>query len=268
MIMKQTTTRANVGIGSNDPDATLHVLQTRDSSWRGLLVDGGWDFDGTGGADLVRFYAGEPLQDDADLLDIYAGDQLSSDAAQYIECHRETGSGDEVQFRVDLDGNVYCDGAFFDTGADLAEMMRASAGAAALEAGDVLIIDPASTRAVARSSELRSTLVAGVYSTRPGLVCSNRGWDEPGRDGGGGVLRTLSSVAAEFDEIPVAVVGIVPCKVSAENGPVRVGDLLVTSGIPGHAMRDENPRAGTILGKALEPLAAGTGVIEVLVTLQ
>ena len=75
-------------------------------------------------------------------------------------------------------------------------------------------------------------------------------------------------MANEFDEIPLAVVGIVPCKVSAENGPIRPGDLLVTSSTPGHAMRDRDPAVGTVLGKALEEMPSGTGVIKVLVTLQ
>jgi hypothetical protein len=38
-------------------------------------------------------------------------------------------------------------------------------------------------------------------------------------------------------EVPMAVVGIVPCKVSAENGAIEVGDLLVASFTPGHAMK-------------------------------
>ncbi|MCJ7739271.1 MAG: hypothetical protein MUQ10_18485, partial [Anaerolineae bacterium] len=62
--------------------------------------------------------------------------------------------------------------------------------------------------------------------------------------------------------------GIVSCKVSAENGPIHRGDLLTTSSIPGHAMRADDPQPGTILGKALGPLATDTGVIQILVTLQ
>jgi hypothetical protein len=71
-------------------------------------------------------------------------------------------------------------------------------------------------------------------------------------------------------EVPLAVVGIVPCKVSAGNGPIRIGDLLVTAATPGHAMKgtDRNRMLGAIVGKALEPLRDGTGVIQVLVTLQ
>jgi hypothetical protein len=37
---------------------------------------------------------------------------------------------------------------------------------------------------------------------------------------------------ASADEVPLAAGGIVPCKVSAENGPIQPGDLLVTSSTP------------------------------------
>jgi len=44
---------------------------------------------------------------------------------------------------------------------------------------------------------------------------------------------------------------------------------LVTSSRPGHAMRAPgNPRAGTIVGKALGELPSATGVIEILLSLQ
>jgi hypothetical protein len=71
-------------------------------------------------------------------------------------------------------------------------------------------------------------------------------------------------------EVPMAVVGIVPCRVSAENGPIEMGDLLVASSSPGHAMKgtDRNKMLGAVVGKALEHLQEGKGVIEVLVTLQ
>jgi len=66
------------------------------------------------------------------------------------------------------------------------------------------------------------------------------------------------------------MIGIVPCKVSAENGPIARGDLLVTSSTPGHAMKgtDRPQMTGAIVGKALEPLLSGTGVILIAVTLQ
>lgn len=75
---------------------------------------------------------------------------------------------------------------------------------------------------------------------------------------------------ARKNEVPLAVVGIVPCKVTAENGPIVAGDLLVTSSAPGYAMKgtDRGRMLGAVVGKALQPLEKGAGVIQVLVTLQ
>jgi hypothetical protein len=100
------------------------------------------------------------------------------------------------------------------------------------------------------SSVAYSRAVLGVYSTAPGFV-------------GGQAVDGEQPAGA----LPVAILGIVPCKATAENGPIVRGDLLVTSSAPGHAMRADDPPPGTILGKALEPLGSGSGVILVLVTL-
>jgi hypothetical protein len=70
--------------------------------------------------------------------------------------------------------------------------------------------------------------------------------------------------------------GLARCKVDATLAPIQRGDLLTTSATPGHAMRAQ-PKviegvpiytSGTIIGKALEPLASGTGLIKVLVMLR
>jgi hypothetical protein len=84
-----------------------------------------------------------------------------------------------------------------------------------------------------------------------------------------GATRKVNESAPQ-DEVPLAVVGIVPCKVTAENGAIRVGDLLVTSSTAGRAMKgtDRSRMLGAVVGKALESLDKGTGVIQVLVTLQ
>ena len=68
----------------------------------------------------------------------------------------------------------------------------------------------------------------------------------------------------------MAMVGIVPTKVSAENGPIKTGDLLVASTTLGRAMKgtDRSLLTGAVIGKALASLDSCTGVIEVLVTLQ
>ena len=101
-----------------------------------------------------------------------------------------------------------------------------------------------------------STRVAGIYSTKPGVLATTHSIDE-------------SDALAE--EIPLAIVGIVPCKVTAENGAIAPGDLLVTSSSTlGYAMKGTNRirMLGAVVGKALEPLREGKGVIQVLVTLQ
>jgi hypothetical protein len=69
--------------------------------------------------------------------------------------------------------------------------------------------------------------------------------------------------------VRLALVGRVWCKVDA-TVPIEVGDLLTTSPLVGHAMKvvDHARAAGAVLGKALRPLPAGTGLIPVLVTLQ
>ena len=43
----------------------------------------------------------------------------------------------------------------------------------------------------------------------------------------------------------LALVGIVPCKVTSENGSIRPGDLLVTSSTAGFAMRGTDAARGT-----------------------
>ena len=56
---------------------------------------------------------------------------------------------------------------------------------------------------------------------------------------------------------------------TTENGALRAGDLLVTSATPGHAMKaGPNAPTGTVIGKALEPLESGTGMVKMLVMLR
>ena len=143
------------------------------------------------------------------------------------------------------DGQVYADGSFHNTGADFAEMLPAVEG---LEPGDVLVISLDGQ--LLRSSSPYATSVMGVYSTEPGFVGgSDEEMENPGK-------------------VPLAIVGIVPVKASTENGPIAPGDLLTTSSTPGHAMFADHFVGGAIIGKALEPLEEGTGIIQMLVMLQ
>lgn len=137
-------------------------------------------------------------------------------------------------------------------GGDYAESINVSDDRRKYEPGDVLVIDPDAEGKFLKSAQPYATTVAGIYSTKPGVV---------GR---------RQTTAKSPDEIPMAVVGIVPTKVTTENGAIRAGDLLVTSSTPGYAMKgtDRSQMIGSIVGKAMGALASGTGMIEVLVSLQ
>jgi hypothetical protein len=156
-------------------------------------------------------------------------------------------------FHVDTTGTTYTLRTYVAGGLDYAELVAVKGKSAHYEPGDVLVIDQKGASQFDLSSQPRSRLVAGVYSTNPGIMGSTHPMDPKHGD----------------NEVPLALLGQVPCKVSAENGPINVGDLLVTSLTPGHAMKaDEDAKPGTILGKALEALPYGTGKIKILVTLQ
>ncbi|MBN1139374.1 MAG: hypothetical protein JXM73_22545 [Anaerolineae bacterium] len=152
----------------------------------------------------------------------------------------------DMQFRITSSGQGRSDVGWTTPAEDFAEMLPAVQG---LEPGDVLVIGPDGR--LARSTEAYQTSVAGVYSTQPGFL------------GGQPVEGEVEGA------IPLAVVGVVPVKVSAENGPIRPGDLLVSSSTAGYAMRaGPNPPQGSVLGKAMGKWDAGLGVITMLATLQ
>jgi len=117
-----------------------------------------------------------------------------------------------------------------------------------------MVIDDGADRRFSLTSQRYSRLVAGIYSTKPGVVATTYRSEDP----------RLTS------EVPLAIVGIVVCKVTAENGPIARGDLLVTSSTPGYAMRgtDQSRLLGAVVAKALQPLPTGSGKIQVLIALK
>lgn len=85
--------------------------------------------------------------------------------------------------------------------------------------------------------------VAGIVSTDPAYLMN-------------------SELQGEF-VASIALQGRVPCKAL---GRVAKGDILVSSAIPGYAIVDNDPRVGTVIGKAVgEKLDSGKGVVEVVV---
>lgn len=101
-----------------------------------------------------------------------------------------------------------------------------------------------------------------TYDRRVVGVVSGAGEYKPGL-----ILHRKSIDSAR---IAVALMGKVACQVDATRCAVEVGDLLTTSDTPGHAMKASDPsRAlGSIVGKALQPLREGRGLVPILVALQ
>ncbi|MDR3415462.1 MAG: hypothetical protein P4L83_04670 [Nevskia sp.] len=152
--------------------------------------------------------------------------------------------------RIDRTGRGFFDGGTQVGGADLAEFVPTVGPQPQL--ADVVEIDPDHPDRFRLSSEANTTRVAGVISTAPGVTLNARA----------GAIGDVTGPA-------LALVGRVPVKVTAENGAIRIGDLLVASSTPGHAMRaPATPAAGTVIGKAMQNFGAKDGVIEVLVMLR
>lgn len=124
---------------------------------------------------------------------------------------------------------------------------------AEIEPGTVMVL---SNDGVLRASQdPYDKKVAGVISGagdyRPGLV--------------------LGRSDSALKRMPLALVGKVYCMVDTQSAPIEIGDLLTTSGTPGHAMKAEDSikAFGAVIGKALRGMPARQkGLIPILVALQ
>jgi hypothetical protein len=152
---------------------------------------------------------------------------------------------------LDVQGDVKVSGSIAAKYQDVAEWVDASEQ---LTAGSVVVLDSTKSNQVTSSSVSYDTRVAGVVSEQPGIALGER----------------------SENKILVATTGRVKVKVDASNGAIHIGDLLVTSDVPGMAMKSEPiviggrqiHAPGTLIGKALEPLEKGKGEILVLLSLQ
>ncbi len=138
------------------------------------------------------------------------------------------------------------------TRADCAEDFDLAAGDSA-EPGSVMVLDYECTLRESNSAYDRKVagVISGAGDYKPGVILGRQSHASPGR-------------------MPLALNGRVFCKVDASYEPIDVGDLLVTSPTPAHAMKGSDPaRAfGAVIGKALRALDKGSGLIPILVSLQ
>jgi hypothetical protein len=242
----------NVGIGTTTPTTATGYTALSLNNSTGTLVDfmTGNALKARLQSDGTTFYfnnlANGPIQ-------IYT----NSTERMRVDAGGNVGIGTiSPQYKLDVLGNINSSETITGNNIvakyqDVAEWVPSSEQ---VSAGTVVVLDSTKSNQVVSSSEAYDTRVAGVVSEQPGIAL--------GESGAGKVL--------------VATTGRVIVKVDASRGSIHIGDLLVTSDVPGVAMKSEPVKVGsrmmhlpgTLIGKALEPLEKGSGKILVLLSLQ
>ena len=158
-----------------------------------------------------------------------------------------------VAFRVLNTGQVVAPVVQITGGADLAEKFAVHSEDV-IEPGTLMVIDEDNPGQLKVSTTAYDTKVAGVVSGAGGV--------NPG--------LTLHQQGVMQGDTLVAIAGRVYVRAEAFSGPIKPGDLLTSSSIPGHAMKaTERERAlGALIGKAMSSLDKGQGLVLVLVSLQ
>lgn len=108
---------------------------------------------------------------------------------------------------------------------DLAEYFKVDGNP---QEGMLIVVNPNKKDGYIVSKNSYSEQLIGVYSENPTLTLNN-----------------------PKSGIPVALAGRVPVLVTANNGPIKVGDYLTSSNIPGVAMKAD--KSCFVIGMALEP---------------
>jgi hypothetical protein len=243
--------------GGNSGSVTLNVvggygivanadsIELSNSSVRALISgSSGVDYNSTTGAiTLASSTAGGGLTYSSGVVAVGAGNYITVAADSVAVDATTTATASKVAAR-DASGDIYAN-IFQGTAssaryADLAERYEADA---ILEPGTVVCFG--GEKEITACDHENDHAVAGVVSTDPAYM--------------------MNSAAGNNDTHPyIALTGRVPVKVV---GPVAKGDLLVASGVKGHAMVNNNAKAGTIIGKAIGSSDSGEGVVEALINL-
>lgn len=241
-----------VGIGTDNPGMSLEVVTGTYYGRPALGV--------SNGADYAYLHGSAPH---SLIWNSTTAMRFGTETARgtgYVEHMRITGTGDvgigtgSPAAKLDVNGRARVDSLEIVGGADVAEPIDIEGTA---ETGMVVVIDPEKPGKFRVATEPFDRKVAGVLSGANGLAA-------------GMVLRAEGQAYADGKSL-LALSGRVWCWCDADAGAIRPGDLLTTSATPGHAMKvgddDDAPR-GSIIGKAMTPLAEGHGLVLVLVNLQ
>jgi hypothetical protein len=211
--------------------------------WNG--EDGGLRL--SGDKPTIRFTGGPTSSDQSWIM------HLGSNGPGNLEFFNRKGPGSWGNvMSLTPSGNVEITGDIRLTNADCAEDFDI-VGIEQVEPGTVMVIDSeGALRPSYRACDKRvAGVISGAGNYKPGLILDKQ--------------QDSSS-----NRMPIALMGKVYCKVDASYGAIEVGDLLTTSATPGHAMRTDDPMKafGAVIGKALQPLASGEGLIPILIALQ
>ena len=242
------TSQGDVGVKTTAPATAFHV------NGQSLWLTGG------DGAGLNRSLAGKGLRlyfdADGDFAAIFAYDYPGKRPKNLVLNEDTAGANVGIGTRsprekLEVKGNIMVTGDVKLEGADCAEHFNVD-DASTLESGTVMII----------GDEERLCQCVRPYDRRVAGVLSGAGGCRPG--------IVLGTQPCDADRLPLALTGKVYCKVDAAYGAIAIGDLLTTSATQGHAMKaaDATRAFGAVLGKALRPVATGTALIPVLVSLQ
>lgn len=185
----------------------------------------------------------------AQALVIDVNESANNDEVIIIRSDADNSGGvRDTEFRFENDGDAFADGAWTGAGADYAEFFPN----ADRSLGDYELVcwDPDHANGVRRCAS-GDTNVVGVISTNPGFI-------------GNSYSGAETSLENNPNYALVGLVGQIETYVSADAGAIEIGDALTTSASrAGYASKTAG---GTyIIGRALEPLASGTGTIKVLV---
>ena len=181
---------------------------------------------------------------------------VSADITRFLGAVRITSNltvDETAHFKKNLnvDGNLVTAGDISLTNADCAEDF---------DICETEQADPGTVMVLSDDGKLQQS--RNAYDKRVAGVISGAGHYKPG--------IILDRQDSQSGRKPIALLGKVFCKVDAQYGAIEVGDLLTTAPTPGHAMRatDSLKAFGTIIGKAIRPLAEGRGLIPILIALQ
>ncbi|MCK9595817.1 hypothetical protein M0R19_01390 [Candidatus Pacearchaeota archaeon] len=228
LTQNNTNTALRLGVGGSGL-AIIEALSTNGGVYKNLAINpngGGINF---GGGNNIAYNG--------------FGTTLTPDSGQITD-------GNDVYIADDLevDGTMYLTGGYTQiVSADVAEnlqtiagrnhiLCKANSGCMAqtyekeLFDGEVVCIDTRYGQVIMRCNESNSRLVAGVVSNTSVINMGNH---------------------PEYS-YPIAVAGIVWTKVTTENGLIYPGDFLVSGTKAGTAMKNNEAKTGTILGKAFD----------------